>query len=219
MRYGAIFDMDGVLVDSHESHYVAWHALGQRHGVPFDKPLFDKTFGSHNAQILPIWLGRSLSPEEIEALANEKEEMFREHVRDHVHPLPGAQDLVRALKQADFKLAVGSSGPRQNVELLLRGLGIREAFEVLITGDDVTHGKPHPEVFAKAAVALGLPPDRCVVVEDAPQGVEAGLAAGIRVLAVTSTRTAQELSHATRVVDTLVGIGPGHFRELVDGQN
>lgn len=217
MSYGAIFDMDGVLVDSHESHFVAWHELGRRHGVPFEKPLFDKTFGSHNAQILPIWLGRDLTSEEIEALASEKEEMFRAHVREHIHPLPGAQDLVRSLAVAGFRLAVGSSGPRQNVELLLRGLGLLELFELLVTGDDVTQGKPHPEVFSKAVVGLGLEPSRCVVLEDAPQGVEAGLAAGTRVLAVTSTRTAPELSRATRVVSTLVGLDARSLQELVDG--
>lgn len=217
MSYGAIFDMDGVLVDSHESHFAAWHELGRRHGVPFEKPLFDRTFGSHNAQILPLWLGREVSPEELEALAGEKEEMFRAHVKDHVNPLPGAETLVRALKQADFKLAVGSSGPRPNVELLLRSLGLLELFDVLVTGDDVTEGKPHPEVFARAARGLGLEAERCVVLEDAPQGVDAGLAAGARVLAITSTRPRGELTHATRIVDTLVGLGPEHLKELVDG--
>ncbi len=217
MTYGAIFDMDGVLVDSHESHYLAWHELGRRHGVPFEKPLFDKTFGSHNAQILPIWLGREVSAQELIDLAEEKEKMFRAHVKDHVNPLPGAQALVRALKAQHFKLAVGSSGPRPNVELLLTSLGIRELFDVLVTGDDVTQGKPHPEVFAKAAAGLGLDPAHCVVLEDAPQGVDAGLAAGTRVLAITSTRPRAELTHATRIVDTLVGLKPEHLKELVDG--
>lgn len=217
MSYGAIFDMDGVLVDSHESHFEAWHELGRRHGVPFDRALFDQTFGSHNAQILPLWLGREVTPEELERLAGEKEEMFREHVKENVNPLPGAQALVLALKQADFRLAVGSSGPRRNVELLLDGLGIRPLFEVLITGDDVTQGKPHPEVFARAARGLGLEAARCVVLEDAPQGVEAGLSAGARVLAITSTRRREDLLRATRVVDSLLGVSPEHLKELVDG--
>ncbi|MCE7870534.1 HAD family phosphatase [bacterium CPR1] len=217
MEYGAIFDMDGVLVDSHESHFAAWNELGRRHGVPFELPLFERTFGSHNAQILPVWLGREVSPEELENLAGEKEELFRAHVREHIHPLPGARELVEALASSGFKLAVGSSGPRQNVELLLTGLGIRQHFDALVTGDDVTEGKPNPQVFSLAAEALGLPPARCLVVEDAPQGVEAGLAAGSLVVAVTSTRSASDLASAHRVVDSLTSLNPNLFQEWLDG--
>jgi beta-phosphoglucomutase len=215
MRYGVIFDMDGVLVDSQESHFWSWHELGKRHGVPHERELFNRTFGMHNAQIVPIWLGRAVSPEELQRLADEKEELFRAHVRTRIHPLEGAQQLVRGLREAGFALAVGSSGPRLNVETILDGLDLRSCFHALITGDDVSHGKPHPEVFQKATRALGLPAASCVVVEDAPQGVEAALAAGNRVVAITSTRPATDLRDADRIVQHLDEISPRTLEELI----
>ncbi|MEW6282846.1 MAG: HAD family phosphatase, partial [Candidatus Eremiobacterota bacterium] len=135
--FGVIFDMDGVLVDSQESHYWSWRELGRRHGVPFERPLFDRTFGMHNAQIVPIWLERPVEPAELSRLADEKEALFRRHVQSRIQPLPGARHLVESLSDAGVPLAVGSSGPRLNVETLLEGLHLRPRFQALVTGDDV----------------------------------------------------------------------------------
>ena len=113
--------------------------------------------------------------------------------------------MLEDLRSAGVPMAVGSSGPRANVELILQLLGISEFFGFLSTGDDVVHGKPHPEVFLKAAEGLNAPPEQCVVIEDAPQGIEAARRAGMHVLAVTSSRPAAELP-ADKVVDTLAGV-------------
>jgi beta-phosphoglucomutase-like phosphatase (HAD superfamily) len=126
-------------------------------------------------------------------------------------------ELIRALRSDGLLLAVGSSGPRANVELVLEVLGVREAFSALSTGDEVRHGKPHPEVFLKAAAKLQLPPGRCVVIEDAPQGVQAGLAAGARVVAVTTSRPAADLVAAHCVVEGLRELTPASLRALVLG--
>ena len=209
-------DVDGVLVDSAEAHYESWALLGREEGRPFGRDLFQGTFGMHNSQIIPRWWGTALSASEVERMALRKEELYRDLARTVLRPLPGAASLVRDLHASGFSLAVASSGPLANVRLALQVVGVEELFAVLVTGDDVTRGKPHPEVFDKAIDRLGLLPERCAVIEDAPQGVTAGLAAGSRVLAVTTSRPAQDLQHATRVVSSLEQVTARDLRALID---
>lgn len=212
MICGGIFDMDGVLVDSSEAHFESWKQLGQEVGTPFVRDFFDRTFGMHNNQIIPMWLGEG---HDVERLALRKEELYRAAAPSVLRPLAGAVALVRALRIDGFRLAVGSSGPRANVDLVVRLLGLSDAFDFLATGDEVTHGKPHPEIFLNAVAGLGLPASACVVIEDAPQGVEAGRAAGARVIAVTSTRPAHDLAAADRIVASLEELTPQTLRDLV----
>ncbi|MHB2020372.1 MAG: HAD family hydrolase [Candidatus Xenobia bacterium] len=200
MRPGAIFDMDGVLVDSSEAHFAAWHQLGEEVGRPFTRELFERTFGMHNNQIVPLWIGPG---QDVDALADRKEQLYRERAADLIKPLPGCVPLLQALHAAGFGLAVGSSGPRANIEMVLDIMRVRDLFHALSTGEDVTHGKPDPEVFLVAARRLGLPPAACIVLEDAPQGVEAGRRAGMAVVAITSSRPRAALQDATLIVDSL----------------
>jgi beta-phosphoglucomutase len=213
---GAIFDMDGVLVDSAECHYRAWSRLGEELGAPHPREVFEKTFGMHNRQIIPIWLGRDLPFEELEALSARKEALYREAAADGITPLDGVIELIDSLWRSGFALAVGSSGPLANVELILDALHVRDRFSALSTGDDVMHGKPDPEVFIKAARKLDLPPERCAVIEDAPQGVEAGLRAGARVVAVASTRPASELRAAHLIVRSLAELDAARVRRVIE---
>lgn len=214
-QLGVIFDMDGVLVDSTEAHYAAWCGLAREIGVTCPRDVFERTFGMHNRQIIPLWLERELPDEELDRLSRRKEEIYREVAPGLVTALPGVRGLIDALaRESDFTLAVGSSGPRANIELVLELLDAAEKFAALSTGDEVRHGKPNPEVFLIAARKLALPPARCVVIEDAPQGVKAGLAAGAKVVAVTSTKPAADLREADVVVDALSELGPRRLRGL-----
>lgn len=212
---GAVFDVDGVLVDSSAAHYEAWKRLGEEEATPFARDLFERTFGMHNNQIIPMWAGERPQAE-IDRLGQRKEELYRAAAPRVLRPLPGAVELVRALQAAGFKLAVASSGPRANVEMIVRLLGIADLFDFLSTGDEVSHGKPHPEVFLNAIEGIGLPAAHCVVIEDAPQGVEAGKAAGAAVVAVTSSRAARDLQAADRVVESLEELSPSALRDLVE---
>ena len=213
MSFAAIFDMDGVLVDSSDIHFEAWSTLGQEIGTPHTREFFDSTFGMHNAQIFPLWLGE-MEPRELERLSRRKEQLYRDLAADRLTPLPGALELLADLRREGIAIAVGSSGPLANVELILRILKISEQFAALSTGDEVTHGKPHPEVFLKAAHKLGRAPADCVVIEDAPQGIEAARRAGMKVLAVTSSHPAGELA-ADRVVESLTEVRASTLRQLV----
>jgi len=201
--FGLIFDMDGVLVDTGEFHKKSWFALAERVGWKISEGQFWQTFGMQNPQIIPMVTDRSYTWDQIQSLGEWKERRFRALSAGGVDLLPGVQRLIEQCKRAGFRVAVGSSGPRANVEMIVRATDIANQFDALVTGDDVSRGKPAPDTFLKAAEKLGVSPARCVVIEDAVQGVQAGKAAGAKVIAVTNTRKREDLWQADRVLDSL----------------
>ena len=212
MTFGVIFDMDGVLVDSTEAHYQAWKRTGEAIGHPYPRDVFLRTFGMHNNQSVPVWLGRPADAAEIRDIAERKERLYRETARDLLQPVPGVVELIRALAQDGFKLAVGSSGPSENVAMVLDLLNVRDAFAALSTGDEVKEGKPHPAIFLNAAQKLQLPPAQCAVIEDAPQGIEAAHAAGMLAIAIPTSRKAAELTPADWLAASLKEVTPEGLR-------
>ncbi len=191
---GAIFDLDGVLIDSGEFHRRSWHRLAQEVGAPMSDAFFRETFGQNNGQILPRLLGRALEAEELRGLSERKEALYREEARGRIRLCAGAEPLLAALRERGFRLAVGSSTPRSNMDFFRRELGLDRLFDALVDGDDVTRGKPDPDVFLEAAERIGVPPARCIVFEDAPAGLEAAARAGMRSIAVASTHPTERLA-------------------------
>lgn len=204
MTIGAIlWDLDGVIVSSMEFHYQAYREVLATRGRDLDhEEYLTGLIGLRNYVILRRVLG-DLSDVEVTALAEEKEKAFRRLIRGNVKALPGAERLVRRAKEAGLLQAIVSSTPRANIEVMLQSLGLWEMYEVIVGEEDATRGKPDPEGFLTAAQRLGVPPEACVVIEDAPEGIAAGKAAGTRCIGVTTTRPADRLSEADLVVDTL----------------
>jgi beta-phosphoglucomutase family hydrolase len=197
-----LWDLDGVLVDSTRFHYEAYRKLLAECGreIGFDE--FRNLIGLRNEAILRRLLGE-LPPAEVERLAQRKEELFRELIAGKVEALPGAAGLVRRLHEGGVPMAIVSSTPRANIELILGSLGLAEAFAVVVGAEDARRGKPHPEGFLAAAERLGVPPGDCVVLEDAPEGIEGAKAAGMRCIGVATTRPPERLSEADLVVERL----------------
>jgi len=212
---GVLFDLDGVIVDSKAAHEAAFARLGEDAGYAFSHETFVRIFGMHNTDIFPILFGHALPPEEIDALSARKEALVRELLRGRVQILPGVQALLPALKAAGFRLAIGTSTHRENVTLILHELGLADCFDAIASAEDVQRGKPDPQVFLIAARRLGLPPARCVVVEDAVAGVQAAHAGGMAALAVTTNHAREALAAAERVVDSLEEVGPEDFLALI----
>ncbi len=194
--------MDGVLVDSADAHFHSWRQLGEEHGVAITRDAFAATFGRQNRDIVPLFFGPGAATR-LQTLAGRKEELYREIIRSRVPAVPGAVALVRSLHAAGVHLAIGSSGPLPNVQTVLDGMGIAGLMEVIVSEQDVTRGKPDPQVFALACARLGLAPARCVVIEDAPAGVEAARAAGTRVVAVLMHHPRESLAGADLIVGRL----------------
>ena len=197
MLKGLIFDMDGTLVDNLAYHFAAFDAYAQREGFTLLEPVSLKINGMHSNDIFPMLLGEKVVAEYgLDRLNREKEEVYREMYRPNIKPIAGIVELLKAAKAAGVKCAIGSSGCRENVEMIIESLGIADLVDASISGSDVTHGKPHPEIFIKAYEALGLKAEECIVVEDAVNGIVAGLAAGCRCIAITTTASAEVLSEA-----------------------
>lgn len=215
--YGIIFDMDGVLVDSAGPHYESWRRMAREIGRDMSEEDFRRTFGRQNRDIIPMVLGID-DPDEVQRLGDRKEEIYRELIAESVPAVDGAADLVRSLRAAGFRLAIGSSGPPENVEAVLQGMGIAELFSARATSREVSRGKPDPQVFTVAADMLGLEPRACAVVEDAPAGIEAALAAGAVAVALAGQHPVDKLGRAHLVVESLRDLTPERFRRLLENR-
>jgi beta-phosphoglucomutase family hydrolase len=211
----AIFDMDGVLADTAQAHFESWQVIARRTGVEVTWADFEQTFGRPNHQIIPELLHRDVPADELREIDRVKEAEFRRIVSGALEPLPGVCELIAALDASGFGLAVGSSGPRENIDAILSALGLAGHFPTIVSAWDVQLGKPHPEVFLKAADRIAVEPGRCCVFEDVPAGIRAAKAAGMKCIAVTTTHPAASLAEADVVVDTLEGITPGDVAALI----
>ena len=181
-----IWDVDGTLVDTAEQHFRAWERFAAEIGKPFTRADFAATFGMRNPEIIRKLFVPAADDARCRDLGERKEDLYRASVRDEgTKLLPGVARLLREFAAAGWPQAVGSSAPPGNLDLLLGLTDTRRYFAAVVTGDDVTRGKPDPEVFLTAAAKLGVEPGRCVVFEDAPAGVEAARAGGMRCVAVT----------------------------------
>jgi beta-phosphoglucomutase len=219
-RYGVIWDMDGTLVDTAELHFAAWSAVAKETNLPFSRTDFASTFGWRNPEILRHLYGNRFSDQEIAELGQRKEEQYRAAGRRQgVEPLPGVRPLVESLGQAGFNQAIGSSAPRDNVDLILQLTKLAPFFDALVSMEDTQRGKPDPQVFLVAAERLGVRPANCVVIEDAVVGIQAAKAGGMKCVAVDFVghhgEAALRKAGADRVVKSLEEITAGHIRQLL----
>lgn len=197
-----LWDLDGVLVDSTRFHYEAYRKLLAEPGRDISFDDFRNLIGLRNETILQRLFGE-LPPQEVERLGERKEEFFRELIAGNVEALPGAAGLVRRLRESGVLMAIVSSTPRANIELILGSLRLAEAFAAVVGAEDASRGKPHPEGFLTAAERLEVAPVDCVVLEDAPEGIQGAKAAGTRCIGVATTRPPERLREADLVVDRL----------------
>lgn len=180
-----IWDVDGTLVDTAELHFAAWARLAGEMGRSFSRDDFAATFGRRNPEIIRFLFREEFSDAEVARIGETKEAYYRTEAEKGVQLLPGVRELLDGLHARGVRQAVGSSAPRHNIDLILGITDSRRYFEAIVGMEDTTRGKPDPQVFLVAAEKLGVPPSRCVVLEDAVAGVEAARAGGMRCVAVT----------------------------------
>jgi beta-phosphoglucomutase len=206
-----LWDLDGTLVDSEEFHWLSWRDTMRAEGIELSYEQFLASFGQRNDRILGTWLPGA-APERARRIGDEKEAEYRRLVETHgLSPLPGAREWLVALRQAGWKQSIASSAPGQNVETMLRVLGLEQYLDAIVSAEDVTIGKPDPQVFLKAAAKLGVPPARSIVVEDAAAGVEGGRRGGMRTIGVTRNGTLD----ADVFVRSLKELAPDAFDRLL----
>ncbi len=211
-----IFDMDGVLVDSYQPHYESTRITCERRGFPLEEETFNQLFGRSFDSFAHAIAGSDISAAAIQAWYWEKEGLYRQLIAEDFPAMDGAPELLRALADAGFRLAIGSSGPRENVDYVVEHLPGANLFQETVCGDEVSHGKPAPDVFLLAAKKLGVDPSRCVVVEDSIHGLVAAKTAGMPCLGLTGTANLLELkAKAALVVNSLCDLTPEIFDHII----
>ena len=215
---GALFDWDGVIIDSHNQHEKSWSKLAEEENEVLPDDFFKMTFGMRNENIIPNFFGNWIdvtNQEEVTRLADRKEEIYREIIiSDGIEPLPGVRDLLQSLKSEEIACSIASSTPIANIETVMGMIELSDYFDAITAAEDVSNGKPNPEVFLKAAEKIKVDPKNCVVFEDAHVGIEAGLAANMQVIAVATTHPVDSLGNAHMVTENLKSIDAEKIMEL-----
>lgn len=202
--WAALFDWDGVVIDSSLPHQKSWERMAQEDGLTLAPGFFEQAFGMKNETIIPELLHWATDPDEVARLAFRKESIYRDILLEEgIDALPGVEPFLQSLAEMGVPCVIASSTCRLNIEAAIDRIGLRRYFRDIVSGDDVVHGKPAPDIFLKAADRAGRAPSKCVVFEDAHVGVEAAQRAGMRVVAVTTTHPAASFKSADRVVDRL----------------
>ena len=193
MIKAVIFDLDGVIVSTDNCHYLAWKRLADEEGIYFDRKINDRLRGVSRMASLDIVLERAQKPyadSEKQEMAERKNGYYRELIKELTPNdiLPGAIENLQELKRNGIKIAIGSSS--KNTPIILKQIGLDGYFDAVSDGNNITHSKPDPEVFVKAADMLGIAPENCLVVEDADAGIEAGKRGGMKTLSVNGAKGA-----------------------------
>lgn len=206
MKKAVIFDMDGVLVDNSSIHLESFIIFCKKHKIEMNEEILKPYFGMGNDEIIPAIFGREMDKEEIDRLADEKEEVYRDIFIARIKPHKGLVAMLDALKERGVKIAVGSSGISKNVNFVLEKCGISSYFDAIANGDMIKNAKPDPEVFLLASKLMGIEPKDCVVFEDSFAGVKAARSAGMKVIALTTTYSKDEHKDYDYIIDDFTQI-------------
>jgi beta-phosphoglucomutase len=208
-----LWDVDGTLVDTAEYHWLTWRETLAREDFALTRARFDASFGQRNETILRTFFGADFPRAEIERISATKETLYRELMRTRgIELLPGVQQWLVKLQHEGWRQCIASSAPRANIDAIMQALDIAHYFNAMVSAEEVARGKPFPDIFLTAAEKVGVPPQRCIVVEDAPAGLEGARRAGCRNIGVLSTHDTLD---ADVVVKTLADLRDDAFERLV----
>jgi len=217
MTNAVIFDMDGVICHTNPTHADAFRQFFTKYGIEADEADFKAhMYGKNNSYIMSHFFGREIMGEELHALEFEKESLFRETYQPIMEPVKGYMDFLFKLKNDNFKTAVATSAPRANLELISTGLNLNGLMESFMSSEDVKSHKPDPEVYIKTAASLKVDPENCVVFEDSYSGAMAGLNAGMKVVAVLTSHSKEELPKCHAYIKDFTEISVEKIFDLLD---
>lgn len=198
--FAAIFDVDGTMVDNARYHETAWIELCRQRGRPITPDYYRRNMHARsNERIVRVLFGEACSSETVAAISRQKEELYREMFRPVIREVPGLTRLLQRLRERGVPCAAASNSPRENVDMVLDELRLRDCFAAVIDVDQVARGKPDPELFLTAAGRLGFPPERCIVFEDSASGFEAARRAGMTCIAIAGGSTAEDREQTASV--------------------
>lgn len=198
-KNGVIFDLDGTLIVNMQYHLMAWEKFMKEMGGELSgEELFKELYGKNEEVIVRVF-GNKFSAEKLLELSHLKEHYYREMYLPNVALIAGAKSFFELLTTEKIPMAIATASMKMNVDLIIDALDIRKYFNAIITADDVTFSKPNPESFLKAATAIGVYPENCVVFEDVPKGVQSAANAGMQAIVVTTSHTPQEFEASKNI--------------------
>lgn len=189
---GILWDLDGTLVDTKALHFASWHEALTTIGIDLDHATFEQCFGRNNSYSLPRYLGYTPSKEQFDQISGLKEEIFLQGAKKGARLFPGVRQWLDFFQERHFSQAIASSAPMCNIDTLIDACDISAYFSAIIPGADLP-SKPAPDVFLKAAHALGIAAENCIVIEDAPAGLQAGRSAGMKTIGVANSHPIDSL--------------------------
>jgi HAD superfamily hydrolase (TIGR01509 family) len=198
-----IFDMDGVIVDSEPYSMQALIDILRQHGVEPTADELRRSYGRRVRDDFVDYFSRYGVTTDVHIAIAQKQARYYHLAAGHLQPFPGVMALIQRLRDRGYRLALASSGDRVKVAFGMQALELNGTFEAIVSGDDVTHRKPAPEIYLTAAQRLGIAPTECLAIEDAPAGVEAAKRAGMCCIAVTNSVARQQLQRADLIIDSL----------------
>ncbi len=210
-----IFDLDGTLIDNNPYHIEAWKIFYDKIGKPFSKEEYTKNInGRINRDIFNYIFSTTLSPEMIEMYSNEKEAMYRELYKTHIKPINGLIDFLEELKKEKIPKAIATSGLPPNINFMFEHVPIKKYYADVIDASQISNGKPHPEIFLKAASAVNADPKNCIAFEDSVAGIRSAKSAGMKVVGLTTTHTAQDIHEADLIIKDYTQISLAKLKDL-----
>lgn len=216
---GIIFDMDGVIVDNAEYHFISWKWALAQYNIGLTEHQYQHELNGRTLEnILEILFKRELTAEEVKTFGDLKEGNYRDSYRSAIKPVPGLIDFLNEMQAAGIPCAIGTSAPTANVDFTLDETDTRKYFQKIIDSTMVSNSKPHPEVYLKAAKGLEREPENCVVFEDAMMGIEAGKASGAKTVGLSTTHSAEEVATANphRIIPSFEGIDLAWIKALIE---
>lgn len=212
-----IFDLDGTLVDNNAYHIEAFKAFYHKIGKPFSLEEYKQHInGRVNREIFDYVFNATLSPDQSETYSNEKEALYRELYAPHIKPIDGLINFLEELEKAKVPKAIATSGIIPNINFMFEHVPIKNYFYSVIDSTQITQGKPHPEIFLKAAISVNAVPSNCIAFEDSVAGIKSAKAAGMKVVALTTTHTAEDMTDADLVIKDYTEISLAKLRKLED---
>jgi beta-phosphoglucomutase family hydrolase len=197
-----IFDMDGVVINNHTYHLKAWELFCNKYNFPFNPETFSHNFfGKSNSEIISILNKGEVSSISHDILGEEKEEIYRNLYTTSISPHTGLVDFLNKLKSHQKLIGLASSAPISNIDFVLNSLNLRRYFDTIIDVSMVKQSKPNPEIFLKAAFALGVPPKECIVFEDSHAGIKAAKSAEMDVIILSTTHKKEELNYDSLIIE------------------
>jgi len=196
-----IFDLDGTLIDNNAYHLIAWKKYLENLGIDIAEDEYRKHInGRTNKDAIEYIYKRKMTDEEAMVFALEKEAVYREIYLSHIKPVTGLPELLETLHQLNIPMAIATSGIQVNIDYMFEHIDIKKYFAVVVNSSHISKGKPDPEIYLKAATLLGIPAEHCLAFEDAAVGVTSAKNAGMKVIAITTTQSKEELSNADKII-------------------